>query len=200
VTVLVDGAANTPGAWTRRAREMPEPWRACGWSRRSQAVRFAKIIGALWPENGASLLDFGCGTGDLAGALNRYSADRWTGCGEVRYLGFDWSLGMVARAQAARPTERFTSMLTDGETWDHVVCCGPFNLRDNWSKAQTWALMQMLWARTRRAMAVSLYYGSDPACIRYPASEVAATASVLSDNFTLERGYLPNDLLVVLRR
>jgi hypothetical protein len=181
---------NTPAAWTRRAQDAADPWTACGWSQRSQAARFAKIIAELDPSPGESLLDFGCGTGDLFDHL----------APGVRYLGFDWSLGMVARARKSHPFGEFTSMLRDGDTWDLVVCCGPFNLADNWSKAQTWALMRMLWARTKSAMAVSLYYGSDPACIRYPVSEVASTVAVLSDKFTLERGYLSNDLMVVLRR
>jgi len=192
VTILVDGAANTPAAGSKRAKAV-EPWAACGWSRRSQLARFEKIAHELDPRSDETLLDYGCGTGDFA---------QYTPRG-LRYVGFDWSLGMLARAQGDNgdlPNVSFTSMLHDGDTWDIVVCCGPFNLRDNWSKAQTWALMRMLWARTKRAMAVSLYYGSDPSCIRYPASEVAATAASLSDRFTLERGYLPNDLLVVLRR
>ena len=193
MTILADGASNTPAAWTERAKQHDEPWTACGWSRRSQEARFDKILAELDPAVDETLLDYGCGTGDFAPLLPRRTA----------YVGFDWSLGMVARAKRTHghlPLTEFTTMLTDGDTWDLVVCCGPFNLKDNWSMAQTWALMRMLWARTRRAMAVSLYHGSDPSCLRYVPSEVAMTAQALSPKFTIERGYLPNDLLVVLRR
>lgn len=196
MSVLVDGT-NTPAAWTRRANEAAHPWEACGWSRESQAARFAKIVAELDPSGPATLLDYGCGTGQLLDAL---PADR-----SLKYVGFDWSMGMLNRARDAHQRYPFgaaqwTTMLRDGATWEYVVCCGTFNLADNWSKAQTWGLVRMLWARTTRAMAVSLYTGHDPACIRYVPSEVATTAAALSHEFTLERGYLPNDLLLVLRR
>lgn len=190
---------NTPAAWTRRAQSAREPWTACGWSRESQATRFQVILGSLGIGPYCSLLDYGCGTGDFYGALNEYASRRYLGW-EIDYLGFDWSLGMTERARREHLDAEFTTMLRDGDTWDYVVCCGTFNLKDNWSKAQTWALMRMLWNRCKVAMAVSLYAGSDPACIRYVPSEVATTAGVLSQKFSLERGYLPNDLLVVLRR
>lgn len=179
---------NSPAAWSRRSGH-PEPWTACGWSRDSQRERFVRIEEALRPSAGESLLDFGCGLGDFADLLSP----------RVDYLGFDWSLGMFSRAIERHPDRRFATTLRDGDTWDYVVCCGPFNLADNWSKAQTWALMRMLWNRTERAMAVSLYYGNDPACIRYPSSEVAATAATLADRWSLER-WRKNDLLVVMHR
>jgi SAM-dependent methyltransferase len=188
---------NTPAAWTQRANTAREPWEACGWSRESQQARFAKILDALDPQQDTTLLDYGCGTGQLLDVVDSRL--------HLRYIGFDWSMGMLNRARDAHQKMRFdeaqwTTMLRDGQTWDYVVCCGTFNLADNWSKAQTWALLRMLWARTTRAMAVSLYTGHDPACIRYVPSEVATTAGALAHSFTVERGYLPNDILLVLRR
>jgi SAM-dependent methyltransferase len=147
------------------------------------------------------MLDYGCGPGNLSGARNAWFSQRagCSGWGED-YLGFDWSLGMVERAKREHPDAEFTTMLRDGDTWDLVVCCGTFNLRDGWSKQRTWALVRMLWNRCDRAMAVSLYCGTDPACLRYEPSEVARLAGELSPSFSVERGYLPNDLLMVLRR
>lgn len=190
MTVLVDGAENTPAAWTLRAQRDVPAHEAVGWSRRSQGARFDAIFAALHPRHNESLLDYGCGTGALSRHLRIH----------VDYLGFDWSLGMTERASREHPCEKFATTLDDGDTWDLVVCCGTFNLADNWSKAQTWALIRMLFARSRRAMAVSLYCGDDPRCIRYVPSEVATTANALTHDFTIERGYLPNDLLMVLRQ
>jgi SAM-dependent methyltransferase len=169
--------------------EFAEPWAAAGWTRGSQGIRFDKILCELDPRNGEKLLDYGCGPGTLSGFINQ---------GE--YLGFDWSLGMVERAKREHPGSEFTTMLRDGATWDLIVCCGTFNLRDAWSKQRTWALVRMLWNRCDRAMAVSLYCGTDPACLRYEPSEVARLAGELSPSFSVERGYLPNDLLMVMRR
>jgi SAM-dependent methyltransferase len=191
VSILTDNCENTPAAWTRRATERPEPWAAAGWSRESQQARFRAIRAAIHPtfSRSTSVLDYGCGTGAMYDTFS-----------ECDYLGFDWSLGMVERARREHPGVEFTSMLRDGDTWDYIVCCGCFNLRDNWSMAQTWALLGMLWNRCNRAMAVSLYHGTDPACIRYLASDVAIQAQAMSHKFTIERGYLPNDILLVVRR
>jgi SAM-dependent methyltransferase len=188
VTVLTDTCENSPAAWTRRAVELAEPWAAAGWSRESQAARFTAIQRALCPRDGETLLDYGCGPGELR---------QYVG---PDYIGFDWSLGMIERAKRERPGAEFTTMLRDGDTWDLVVCCGTFNLRDAWSKLRTWAIVRMLWNRCDRAMAVSLYCGTDPACLRYEPSEVARLAGELSPSFSVERGYLPNDLLMVMRR
>lgn len=184
---------NTPTAWTRRAQEIAEPWAATGWSERSQRIRHERIVQALNPRPGESLLDYGCGTGALAGHVRLPMFN-------VNYIGFDWSLGMVERARREHPDAAFTTQLRDGETWDLVVCCGTFNLRDNWSRAQTWALVRMLFARTRRAMAVSLYHGRDSACIHYGPSEAATVGQYIAHDFSVERGYLPNDVLLVLRK
>ena len=199
MSVLTDDCANSPAAWSRRAVEHAEPWAAAGWSRESQGTRFAAILEALRPGPSESMLDYGCGAGALAGTRNQWLS-QYPGPWGSSYLGFDWSLGMVERAKREHPGAEFTTMLRDGDTWDLVVCCGTFNLRDNWSKARTWALVRMLWARTTRAMAVSLYCGTDPACLRYEPSEVARVAGELAPSFSVERGYLPNDLLMVLRR
>lgn len=155
------------------------------------------ILGALRPRDGETFLDYGCGPGALYAETYYLNAVENS---KTRYLGFDWSLGMVERAKREHPGAEFTTMLRDGDTWDLVVCCGTFNLRDNWSKLRTWAMVRMLWNRCARAMAVSLYCGTDPACLRYEPSEVARLAGELSPSFSVERGYLKNDLLVVLRR
>jgi len=188
--VLTDDCANSPAAWTRRAF-VPEPWAAAGWSRESQAIRHRAIRDRLLPlfDSTVSVLDYGCGPGAMSEEF-----------AECRYIGFDWSLGMVERAKIEHPGVEFTTMLRDGDTWDLVVCCGTFNLRDAWSKQRTWALVRMLWNRCDRAMAVSLYCGTDLACLRYEPSEVARLAGELAPSFSVERGYLPNDLLMVLRR
>jgi SAM-dependent methyltransferase len=189
MTVLIDSCENSPAAWTRRAAT-PEPWAAAGWSRESQAIRHDVILDVLDMQPGETLLDYGCGPGALCDKVPYQRG----------YVGFDWSLGMIQRAKTEQPLGEFTTMLRDGDTWDLVVCCGTFNLRDAWSKLRTWALVRMLWNRCDRAMAVSLYCGTDPACLRYEPSEVARLAGELSPSFSVERGYLPNDLLMVLRR
>ncbi len=180
--------SNTPAAWSARAA-IETPWGAGGMSEHGQQARHQVVLGRLAPQPGETLLDYGCGTGQLA---ERLPAD-------VGYLGFDWADGLVERAGREHAHRVFTTIEPD---WPFrlIACIGPFNLPDGWSKADTWETIRRLWGICTRAMAVSLYAGDDERNIRYLPSEIAATAAALTHSFTVERGYLPNDLLMVLRR
>lgn len=178
---------NTPASWSERAAS-PCPLEAVGWSSHGQQDRFAAVLQALQPTAGESLLDFGCGTGALARRLPA----------GVEYLGYDWAAGMIARAQADYPESRFEAFLPAG-AFDTVAAIGPFNLPDNWSKAETWATLRRLFDRCRRALAVCLYSGDDPDCIRYQPHEVASVCDSTASRWRLER-HRPNDLLAVMWR
>ncbi len=179
---------NTPQAWSERA-SIDTPWGAGGMSEHGQRVRHQVVVDRLAPQPGETLLDYGCGTGQLS---ERLPAD-------VGYLGFDWAEALVERSAHEHARRVFTTIEPD---WPFrlIACIGPFNLPDLWSKAETWETIRRLWAMCTRAMAVSLYAGDDERNIRYFPSELAVTAAALADSFTVERGYLPNDLLMVLRR
>lgn len=181
---------NTPEAWTERASE-PESWRAAGWSERGQTQRFLAAVGHLNLRPGESLLDFGCGTGRLS---------EWVPAG-VEYVGYDWSPGMVLAASAAHPEAGFTCV-PPVRRFDAVAAVGPFNLRDNWSKEKTWNVLSDLWAgRVGGVLVVSLYRGTDTSCIRYAAGELVGFCEwVGCADFVIDAGYLPNDLMLVMRR
>lgn len=188
---------NSPEAWTERAQVIDESWDACRWSENGQRRRHEEIVAVLEPRHGERLLDYGCGTGDLIDSLLT----------DVEYVGFDWSLGMVARASKEREFAgiEFTTQLRDGDTWDLIVACGPFNLPENWSKGHTYSVLSTLWPRCRRATAVSLYAGADPACLIYTIGDLAEMGSALlktygGSEFRVRRGYLPNDLMLVVSR
>lgn len=181
---------NTPRAWSGRA-SAPSSWEAAGWTKAGQQTRFAAVLSALRPRRGDYLLDWGCGTG----ALSELVPDG------VTYHGFDWAPGMVERARRDYPGRSFSEHPPASfQRFDLVACVGPFNLPDGWSKERTFSVLRHLWDTTGcRALAVSLYSGSDPRCLIYTDEEVRQAGRDLSWDYEVRR-HRSNDLLMVARR
>ncbi len=178
---------NTPEAWSERAK-LSSSWGAALWSDRGQRARFESVLDALDLEPGDLLLDYGCGTGAFSELLPE----------DVNYVGYDWSHGMLKRARKEHPERRFVGVLR-GDPYDHIICVGPFNLPDGWSKDQTFTTLSWLWKWCRRTMVVCLYAGEDPHCLVYSEEETHEFATSLGGRYSVAR-HLPNDLLLVIEK
>ena len=158
------------------------------WSSAGQRERFDAVLAALDPQPDMTLLDYGCGPGLLSTFVPE----------GVEYVGCDWSEGMIERARRDHPGVNF-SVGEPNIIVDVVACIGVWNLRDGWSKQQTWDKIIHLWGRCRRAMAVSLYAGDDPDCITYLDSDCIAFGKSTLARWSVER-HRHNDLLLLLKR
>ena len=129
--------------------------RRVGWrGERDQALRFEVCAAALDLSRVSSVLDVGCGLGELSSFLRKagYSGG---------YLGIDVLDEMVLGACARHPGERFSSVdildpcapLLD-ERFDLVVACGVLSLRVEGYKAFLEQLLAAMWARTAGALVV----------------------------------------------
>lgn len=181
---------NTPRSWSARASGGAS-WEAAGWSERGQTRRFLAVLEHAGAREGDTLLDFGCGTGRLCTFLPD----------GVVYTGFDWADGMLSRARADHPSERFVSVVPD-ELFDHVVVVGAFNLGRGWSRESTWKALAELWGtRVRRTMVASLYRGEDPQCLAYAPQEAAEFARRMGcRRFAIDCTSLGNDLILEMSR
>lgn len=180
---------NTPQAWSDRAVTARTSHEAALWSEKGQRDRMVAVIKALDPQPGERLLDFGCGTGRLVEFLPD----------GVGYMGHDWSLGMLTRAKVDHPGHQWTASQPMGK-FDLVACIGTFNLKHNWSKEKTWMMLLRCWILNRpRALVACLYRGEDRACLRYEPVETLAAVRNLDALSTVSE-YLPNDLLLVMKR
>lgn len=161
------------------------------WSEGGQTRRFLAALSHLHLRTGDTLLDFGSGTGRFCEFLPP----------DVQYAGYDWAPRMVERMVAEHPRARPLEALPD-ELFDFVVAIGPFNLAEGWTKERTWERVSELWTEhTRQALALSVYRGHDPHCIRYTPEDLVELARRLGcATFTLDASYLENDVLAVLRR
>lgn len=182
---------NTPAAWSRRAADAETSWEASGWSQLGQLRRFERVREYLDLRAGDLLLDYGCGDG----AFSLYMSDG------VRYYGVDTAEGMLKRARREHPAGVYRNGLAASDVFEHVVCIGTFNLADQWSREQTWDVVERLWKKhTRRMLAVSLYAGADPETLDYSPSWVLSLAQTLSPCYVIDRSYLSNDVLLVVKR
>ena len=182
---------NTPKAWDKRSTA-DTPWEAALWSEEGQSKRFRAIMGRLRLAPGDVLLDFGCGTGRLAEFLPH----------GVQYVGWDWSEKMRKRARREHPRGRILEEPPRFQVFDHVVCCGTFNLADNWSVEQTWEALQDLWhGQVVCSLVVSLYRGQDADCLRYSPEEALAFCRREEVHaFSVDATALDNDFLLSLYR
>ena len=123
----------------------------------------------------------------------------------ITYYGLDWSEGMRARARREHPHAVILPELDDDLVFDHVVCIGPFNLSDGWSKEQTWETLEELWTlHTAASLVVSLYReaGRTPSTmLGYSPTDAAELVARLgSPPFVLRSDHLPNDLILGVYR
>lgn len=139
---------------------------------------------------GDTLLDFGCGTGELCDWLPA----------AVRYVAWDWSEGMLRRVRNEH--ERAIVLGSLHGEFDHVAAVGTFNLRDGWSHDQTWQELARLWLdHARKSLIVCFYRGADERCLAYAPVDAVRFAEALGcRDYTLDAGYLPNDFLIHMRR
>ena len=186
---------NTPASWDERARTEPSSWQAASWSQAGQVRRFDAVYTQLLSRfrDDDTILDYGCGTGAFA----RF-------CGHAEYVGYDWSREMRERARREHPRATIVDEL-DEFVFDHVVCIGPFNLADNWSKEETWKTLEELWTKhTGRSLVVSLFRerGQTPSSmLAYsPIETVAFAQSIGCTAFRLVTDHLPNDLILAAFR
>ena len=174
---------------------------ASGWrDSRSQTARFAVLVsGGLDP--GASLLDIGCGQGDLFAWLreNGYCID---------YRGVDLTPEMVAIARARFPEARFEAAdlfdLDDSHRAHHVVASGIFFLR----QAAPFDYLQVAVTHLYRFAEVSLAFNclsthaehQDEGEYREDPATVLRFCLTLTPFATLRHDYHRGDFTVILRR
>ncbi|MBF0096743.1 MAG: class I SAM-dependent methyltransferase [Magnetococcales bacterium] len=141
--------------YEKRLEELGNDVRTVGWSsRESQWLRFQVLTRGLALQ-GRTILDIGCGLGDLVVFL-----DQQTG-GDYRYLGIDISPRLIDRAatlhgggnRAFRTGDLL--QMTDVEPADLVLMSGAltFRVSDNMALAQS--MLRRMYALTRESMAVN---------------------------------------------
>ncbi len=137
----------------KRFGHSPEALR---WTEDGQSARYQAITELLKKINPGTLLDFGCGFGDL------YEHLKMKGF-KINYTGIDINEAVIKRAQERFPDARFicTDIEEDEipERFDAVVACGVFNLRVAGIDESFKGSLKKLYNLTDRVLIVDLLTG-----------------------------------------
>jgi GR25 family glycosyltransferase involved in LPS biosynthesis len=172
-----------------------------GWSSRdAQRTRFAVLLD-VGPLAGRSVLDVGCGVGDLCGYLDEQGM-------EVAYTGCDVVARNCADAAARHPGATFlaTDLLeTSGhKEYDYVLASGIFTLAaEDWHEAVA-ATLRRMFELCRIGMAANFLTAGSP--VKIPGLAYVEPAAILeicrgfTGSFNLRHDYMDNDFTVYAYR
>ncbi len=110
----------------RHLRDFGDSPQAVRWTPEGQIRRYGTLLSMTGDLSGKTILDFGCGKGDLFGFLNDKGIS-------VTYCGIDVNENLIELAKTKYPRAEFMAVDIEEESFDRmfdvIVACGVFNLR-----------------------------------------------------------------------
>lgn len=176
----------------------PEEARSLRWSEKKQQQKRFEALAAVGKLEGASVLDVGCGFGDLYGFLT----GRLT---HIDYFGIDINLEMVRVAQEKFPDASFE--VADfgawrGEPRDYCLASGAFSFKIAKHRDVYLAYIRKLFEYSRVAAAFNLldarYHIDNDTFAAYDPEEIYSFCFGLTEKLYLNDQYLPQDFTVYL--
>lgn len=175
---------------------------ALGWRQAdSQRLRF-EVIAQAADFNGCSVLDLGCGTGDLKAFLGERFSD-------LRYLGIDQMPEFIEAARdryAAQDDTAFALAHFDSAALpgaDIVVACGALGYRcadPRW----VFNVVARMCVAAEQVLVFNLLdaavFPEHPLLVGHDIDDVAAFCRKLAPRVEVLRGYAEDDATVVMRR
>jgi len=189
--------------YSRLLEEYGSDVRTVDWSsRQSQHLRFAVLSGVGF-EDGCSILDVGCGLGDLLEWIEARSI-------AVQYTGIDITPAMIELCKARFPNHRFisgnlSSSADDlGDRFDWVVASGLFSFRQHQPFAYLQQVVSSMFALASRGVAFNALssWASRRSAGEFHADpvETAAWCRTQTPWVTLRHDYHPGDFTIYMQR
>lgn len=172
--------------------------RALGWrDEHSQFSRF-RVLCQIADLRGASILDEGCGLGDLY----PYLTERFPG---IRYTGLDINPDMIAAAGRKYPAASFVAAdFSDftGGPFDYVLSSGALTLKVPDFKTFYFGHIRKMYELAEKGVAFNMLrasvIGEDLTYAAYDPAEVEAFCRTLTDNVALRQDYSDEDFTLYL--
>jgi SAM-dependent methyltransferase len=179
-------------------------YRGLGFGRRSSQERRFAAAAALGAFHNASLLDVGCGFGDLLAWLNARGI-------RPRYTGLDLCLPMVERCRRryrddadARFVHGEALLHQPAEPYDYVVASGIFGYAAKGLRARVQPTLERLYSMARIGLAVNFLSRRaprrSPGRLYLHAADVLEFAFRLTAAVRMDHTYMPNDFTLYLYR
>lgn len=167
----------------------------------SQRERF-RIFTDTVPLEGCSLLDVGCGIGDLYAYLQEQKI-------RASYTGIDILPGMIEKARERFPRlplhvgDIFTDSPFKAKSFDVVYCSGIFNLQMGDNRALLQRALPRFFDHSRGWVVFNLldpdHFADNCRYCCFKPEEVLSWVAAYSADARIYRDYVPNDFTIVAR-
>jgi len=186
--------------WDERANTCGSDCEKVDSSKRSQLMRFEAFL-SLNDLQGKSVLDIGCGTGDLWNYLQARSID-------CEYTGFDISPAMIKRCREKFPDVAFDSgdfsQWSEDKKFDYTVAIAIHNIKTDGGEKIFRETTARQFELSKIAAHVSIltdrYKGFDPHIQAWNAGKVLEMALEITPYVVLRHDYLPHDFSITMYR
>ena len=194
------GLKDTQSYWDNRARTVSDDAGAVEQSSRTQRMRFEAFLMAN-DLSGRSLLDVGCGVGDLLQHLRR----RQINCD---YTGYDISPEMIRRCRERYPADKFEARnileMAPQPAFDYTISIGIHNIRVAGGREILEQVTRRQFELCRVAAHISIltdrFQGFAPHIQPWKAEDMLSLALSITPYVALHHDYLPNDFSLTLYR
>lgn len=197
VAVNEEDRKETIERYNKRLSQLGSTEEALGWGNKGRSRLRFHILTSRWDLNGASVLDFGCGFGDLY----RHLTDQGIA---ASYTGVDINPSLIEVGRNRYPEAELISadfLNTEiDRQWDYVLCSGVFNHRISDNLAFVRVAFQRFRRLARRGFGVNFLSDrvdfSLPHTFHYSPAWVIDLAFGYSNNILLRNDYMPFEYTV----
>jgi SAM-dependent methyltransferase len=177
------------------------------WPKGRQNRRFGALSKNLPPDGSISILDFGCGFGDMSAFVAAARPAL-----QIEYLGIDIVPEFIQEAKARYPKQNFScdaDIFSRDVSFDYVFVSGAFNLRyfddEDANERYVFSLMSKLFDIAQIELAVDFMrtdvdFRQAEAHHQNPTSLLQFTEKSLSRYFLVDASYLPYEYCLHLFR